>query len=233
MINISYINGIGGNWLRRVILNYPTISTKGNFHRVFPRDEYFRDNEPLLLTHDFENFDYVYYGEYWFNFYLNQVYKLDHLDRNIFSTQSYRECFLQCMTETHIVKYRSLADQAFFKFEDLLFDTDKFLECVHHVQNQLQIEKVSRTSFLESRNNFFSTCVDVEDIYNNKDNTFWICYALGELQCLGFDPEFIVSDLANKERCVEFIEDHRHHLIQDMKIYKFNSGIVMPEFPTI
>ena len=96
----------------------------------------------------------------------------------------------------------------------------------------MAIENVSQISFIESRNKFFSTCVDVKDIYNNNNNIFWICYALGELQCLGFVPSnFIVSDIKNKNLCLEFINQHRQ-LLQDVPIYHFDSGVIMPEFPT-
>lgn len=225
MLSLSHINGIGGNWLRQVILNYPIDATKGNFHIK-------SSHEKIHLNHYLEDFDYLYYGEYWFNFYLNQIYKLLHLDLNMFSTHSYEKCFLRCMTEAHLVKFKPLADGGFFKFNDLLFDPDKFLECIHHIQNQLAIKNVSQTSFLESRNKFFSTCVNVKDIYANNNNIFWICYALGELQCLGFVPSnFIVSDIKNKNLCLEFINQHRQ-LLQDVPIYHFDSGVIMPEFPT-
>jgi hypothetical protein len=227
MIRLSFINGIGGNWLKQVILNYPIDASNGNFHKKL------FSYQKIQIDHSLDDFDYLYYGEHWFNFYLNQVYKLHHLDQDIFSTQTYQTCFLHCMTATHLLRFKTLASKAFFKFEDLLFDPDRFLECIHQIQNQLKLENVSQASFFESRNKFFSTCVDVENMYSNHDNVFWICYALGELQCLGFTPSnFIVSDIKNKELCLEFIDQHRQHLSQDTPVYHFNSGVTMPEFPT-
>jgi len=82
MLSLSHINGIGGNWLSQVILNYPIDATKGNFHNKLSYGK-------IHLNHCLEGFDYLYYGEYWFNFYLNQIYKLLHLDLNMFSTHSY------------------------------------------------------------------------------------------------------------------------------------------------
>jgi len=228
MIHLSFVNGIGGHWLRQLILAMPIDTKTGNFHvKRFP-------NDVVFISHELKNFDYLYYGEHWFNFYLNQIYKLHHIERNIFATKSYKECFMQCMTVASLLKFRPLADQAFFKFEDLLFDTDKFLKCVHHVQDQLQIEKISQEFFLAAREKFFSTCVEARDIYNNVDNTFWICYALGELQSQGLTPgNFIVADLKNRDLCLDYIHQHRHNLKQSIPIYQFNSGVVMPQFPTV
>lgn len=227
MINLSYVPGIGGNWLKKIVLNIPIIGIAGHFHSPHI------PTKQLAINHDLVKFDYLYYGEHWFNFYLNQIYKLCHLDMNMFSTLSYEKCFLQCVTEAHLLKFRSLADRAFFKFEDLLFDPEKFLWCVHQLQGQLQVEKVGQESFFNSRKAFFSTCVDVNDSYNNTNNIFYICYALGELKCVGFTPtNFLINDPTNREKCLEYIHQHRKYLMLDIPVYHFNSAVTMPNFTT-
>ena len=225
--------GIGGQWLKKVILNIPTSGIKGHFHDNVARTTETKSFNKLFTGHMHKEFDYLYYGEYWFNFYLNQVYKHLHLRMNIFSTQSYEKCFLQCVTEAHMIEFRSLADRAFFKFEDLLCNPEKFLWCVHQLQGQLQVEKISQESFFNSRKHYFSTCVDVNDSYNNTDNIFYICYALGELKCVGFTPtHFLINDPTNREKCLEYIHQHRKYLMSDIPVYHFNSAVTMPNFTT-
>jgi len=222
---LSFPSGAGGNWLRKVILNQPISDSSSNFH-------YDYNGATISYNHSiypFE-FDYLYSGDYYFNFYANVLVKHFIAELDSFNTDNYEKTFLACVdTARHVCTFDSLKQIIFFNFDDLLNNTSNFVKQINQIQQQLGIPLVKEQEFLIYRTRFFNTCVNTTTVYENFDNMIWVAFVIGQLMEIECTPDdFAISDYDNQNLCKEFAKTH-YELCKLTKVHHFDTNIHLPD----
>ena len=227
---LNYPGGAGGNWLRKILLNQQLIQDTKNFHY-----NHLHYNNKIICCNDHSlnplDFDYLYSGSYFFNFYVNVIYKHFYLEVDKFNNKNYKETFLECVnTARHICKYDTIKDLIFFNFDDLLFKPEIFLTQVNCLQEKIKIQQTSITDFLQQRKLFFNTCVSTAKLYENFDNNVWVAFVLGQLMTLDIVPtDFVISDYNNQNLCMQFAKANYDKCTLN-KVHHFNTNVQLPLF---
>jgi len=222
---LSFPGGAGGQWLRKVILNNPIADSSLNFHYGF-NGEHISYKHSVILS----EFDYLYSGSYYFNFYINVLLK--HFNQTAwFKKLNYRDTLLECVnTSRHICKFDNLTQHVFLNFNDLLDAPNKFLERVNQLQTILNITQTQEDLFLIYRTRFFNTCVAPAGIYENFDNMIWVAFVLGQLMNLDIVPtDFVITDYDNQNLCMQFAKENYNECTLN-KVYHFNTNVQLPRF---
>lgn len=227
---LCYPVGAGGNWLRRVLLDEVLPPNAQNFHRDINGDigpcTTLNNSVPgIILTHNIEHpWRWCFSGRYHFNFYLNRVYKTEHLERNIFALDERNNAAPVCVEIARRVLTFDVLEPK-FDFEDLLFDHNKFLLHINQARGEIGHSELDLDQFLSKRGAFLNTCVDTRDVYKNWDNAYWTLFVVAQLGCLGIFPECQLNDPAIKE----FAQQH-YQQCGSASVHHFDSGVTMPEW---
>ena len=224
---ISFPGGAGGNWLRKVIDNVD-VNDKNlvNFHQHTDN----QNSVNLLHSLDPAEFNYLFSGTLYFNFYLNVMYKLFYHDLDLFKTSTYETAFLESVnTARYLCQFDTIKDHIFFNFNDLVDHDDRFFDQISIAQSTYNLPATSQDNFKTLRNRFLSTMVNPKEIYNNFDNMLWICFVLGQLMNQNIVPtDFIIKDRANQEKCQQFVLDnYKHCHLTD--VHYFNTNVFFPK----
>jgi len=226
---LNYPGGAGGNWLKKVLLNQPLRQNTKNFH--YDR----HSNNKIIGCKDHSlnplDFDYLYSGSYFFNFYVNVIYKHFYLEVDKFNNKNYKETYLECInTSRHICKYATIKDLIFFNFDNLLFEPETFLIQVNCVQEKIKLQETSITNFLQQRKLFFDTCVSTAELHENFDNSVWVAFVLGQLMNLDIVPtDFVISDYDNQNLCMQFAKANYDKCTLN-EVHHFNTNVQLPHF---
>jgi hypothetical protein len=221
---LSFPGGAGGHWLRKVILNDPVAGNALNFH-----NEYTGEHISFNHSVDPSEFDYLYSGSYYFNFYINVLLK--HFNEmDWFREKDYQDTFLECVnTARHICKFSKLTQDVFFNFDDLINSPNKFLGQINQMQTIMNVSQTHEDEFLNYRDKFFSTCVNPTGTYENFENMSWIAFVLGQLMTVDCVPlEFSIGEFDNQELCKEFAKKH-YELCKLNNVYYFDTNLYLPD----
>lgn len=223
-IKLSFPGGAGGHWLRRVILNDQINDSLKNFHNG--------STDRIFLSHDFEpqKFDYFYSGSYFFNFWCNSVYKHWHLERQIFYPGNFQECFKRLSRiACHIKIFDTIKELIDLNFDLLISDPDIFLQSIHHAQSELNLNKTSSQQFIQSRQTFFNSCMNVSSAFENFNNLTWVSYVVGQSVDSVMDlDDLVTNEFLNPEICKQYALDN-YHKVKFNKVYMFDQGVPMPD----
>jgi hypothetical protein len=226
---ISFPGGAGGNWLNSVINNANiTDQNLVNFHQTTSTDK--PTISSIVHSLDINEFDYLYSGTSYFNFYLNVMFKLFYHELNLFKSSTYETAFLECVnTARYICKFDSIQNHIFFNFNDLVNHNDQFLNQVHVAQRKYNGSLTDERQFEKLRFLFLSTMINPSKIYKNFDNMLWVCFVLGQLMNYDIDlPTFTIGDIANQDKCRQFaFENYKHCRLTD--VYYFDTDNFFPE----
>ena len=203
MVKISFPGGSGGNWLLNVLQHEYLHKNPINFHQHIGGKNY-----DIKWRHELDptKFDYLYSGKYYFNFYLNNLYKHFHQELDIFNTTDYKTHFLKCVdTARHICCFSELNNLIFFDYADLIHTPENFYKKIVEFCTLNNFDQIDYDTFLLKREKVVSTVVDPMPIYENFDNMFWVCFVIGQLMNLGKVPfDFFIYQPENQTQCQEF-----------------------------
>jgi hypothetical protein len=227
MICISFPSGAGGHWLYG-LLQKETQQKTVHFHR---HSKYIKE---LNLSHDLDptKFDFLLSGRYYFNFYLNVIFKYFNVDKNLFR-DNYTVAFNKTYETAQFIKqYESLENRIFFNFDDLLYNDKNFYQKVIAVQQQIGIDPVSYQDFVFRKNIYLSTCVNPYDVFENFDNIIWVCYVLAMLDMVGIRPHdethFYTFLSENQTLCKQFAKKN-YHFCPTIDCHFFETNVILPK----
>jgi len=226
---LCYPVGAGGNWLRRVLLDEPLPSGAQNFHRdingdIGPCTTLNNSTPGIILTHNTEhNWRWIFSGQHRFNFYLNRLYKTEHLEKNIFVNKPAQMSGACIEIAKRVCTFD--APTPWFDFEDLLSDPDKFLLHVNQARDEIDVSALSLGQFLASRDAFLSTCVDTQELYENWDNPYWTLFVVAQLECQGILPNCKFEDPTIRQ-----FAQHNYQHCAAIPVHHFNNRVTMPEW---
>jgi hypothetical protein len=227
---LNYPGGAGGQWLRKILLNYEIKQHSRNFHYTQPDNDY-RDIE-TVATHsvDPSDFDCLYSGSYYFNFFVNVIYKA-FLTQSQFRDANFATQFFKCVdTAVHLCKFEDIKHLIYFNFDDLLYCPHKFFDQVQLAKQQHQWAEINYNDFLLKRGFFFETCVDTQDLFENFDSTVWVAFVIGQLMNKDIVPtDFSIGDFTNLNLTKKFAELH-YAKCDLVKIHHCETQVKMPEF---
>jgi len=220
---ISFPPGAGGNWLKCVIENEFIGHSKVNFH-------YHRPNRHVAkVVHEFDTlkFDYLLSGDYYFNFFVNVVYKLFYYQLDFTNTSSFKEYYTECVnTARYLCQFETIKDHIFFNFNDLIYNDAKFY---HNIISTAPNLNLSYLEFVDKKNLFFKTMVNTQNLYENFDNQIWVTFVLGQLMNHNITPEhFSIYEPGSKKLAAEFARKH-YCYCKLTQIHHFNSSVFLPE----
>ena len=221
---ISFPGGCGGNWLRTVIDNEPALQNNINFHK-----HSVRSSVSLVHSLDPTEFDVLYSGSYYFNFYVNVLYKHFHTEENLFKTNYKDSFFTSVNTARFICRFDTIRDLTFFDFNDLVDQPEIFYQQLVAFSKKYNISAISSDEFDLRKQQFFKTMINVDDLYENFDNMIWVCFVLGQLMNKDVVPtDFAISEKQNQDKCKQFAKDC-YHLCDLKLVWKCKSNVIMPD----
>jgi hypothetical protein len=227
MIKISFPGGCGGNWLVSTITRELLSGARINFHQ----HQWSSHSLSIKLVHELDtaNFDYLYSGASYFNFYLNVIYKFFHVERNIFAQHSYQDYFLESVnTARFVCKFSKIQDHIWFDFDQLVTEPDRFFKQLTLLQEQYQLPVLSDSEFDQRRSNFLNTCVDPSDVFENFNHLLWVTFVLGQLMEQDIVPsDFVIYKQENFQLCSKFAQQHYQKCVHT-KFYNFNTKVFLP-----
>jgi hypothetical protein len=218
---LSFPGGSGGNWLKSVIENEPLVPGQINFHT--------HTVESKVKCVHFLNtteFDYLLSGTYYFNFYLNVIYKFFYKHDNFFKRNNYKESYTCCVnTARFLCQFDTIKDSIFFNFDDLINDDEKFYNCIIKSTNDISI---NYQDFTLKKNAFFNTLVDSSDVYENFNNQIWVAFVLGQLINLGICPDdFSIYLPETQKQSAAFAYDN-YKFCKLNNVHHFKTEITLP-----
>jgi hypothetical protein len=219
---ISFPGGAGGNWLQTVIDNEPiTHRNKINFHRH-------SINSDVRLIHSLNptEFDCLYSGSYYFNFYVNVMYKHFYAETDLFTHNNYKEYYTKCVgTARYICLFDTIKDLIRLDFDRLISDPESFYQSL---QQQVPGWTMDFSDFSNRKTDFFSTFVETENLYENFDSQFWVTFVLGQLMNHDIYPQdFNIYDPSTQHLSSQFAQDN-YKFCQLKNNHNFKTGIILP-----
>ena len=220
---ISFPGGSGGNWLRAVIEQEPLLDNQIHFHS-HPRKQGL-----LVETSHSTNpseFDYLFSGSYYFNFFVNVVYKCFHMGNRFTETGTYQDYYTESVnTARYLCSFAQLTDLIFFNFDDLITNDRPFFQ---QITNAFPESQLLYPTFLQYKNAFFKTMVRTDNLYENFDSQIWVTFLLGQLMNYDIVPkDFSIYNKDNQHLATQFVKDNYKHC-QLRNVHHFDSNIVMP-----
>jgi hypothetical protein len=219
---ISFPGGAGGNWLKCLIEDEPLNDVHIHFH------EHKSKKQSVRLIHDVEvsTFDYLFSGDYYFNFFVNVIYKLFHNDFNFTAVRSYEDYYIECVdTARHICRFENIKNRIFFNFNELVHEDTKFYHSIMSVASGLNL---SYLDFVSKKDLFFKTMVRTDDRYENFEDPIWVTFVLGQLMNHDIVPnDFSISDKHNQHLAADFAKQNYHHCKLN-RVYHFDSNVILP-----
>jgi hypothetical protein len=228
MIILSFPGGAGGNWLKRLIRDdFEEFKTPGiNFHRKRNTDS------TVKLIHELDRtkFTHLYSGTFYFNFYVNVLYKHFVHERKI-QNLDYESALLTCVdTAKYICSFDLIKDSIHFDFDDLVHRPDEFIRKVNAVQLEYQLPITHSDRYFSFRKDFFDTCVNISDLHENFDNMIWTSFVIGQLMNLNIVPnDFEIHRVDNQSLCKKFaIDNYSNCMLKNS--YEFQSSVLLDDF---
>jgi hypothetical protein len=222
MITISFPGGAGGNWLRCLVEEEVLSNQQINFHTHNSKKRW------VNLMHELntEKFDYLLSGKYYYNFFVNVIYKFFHIEEQFTQLRVYKDYYTDCVnTARYLCQFENIKDHIFFNFDDLINNDRNFYNKILTVLPNLDL---SYADFIIHKNLFFSTMVETNDSYENFDNPFWVSFVLGQLMNHNIVPDnFSIYDKKNQLRSSEFAKQNYHHC-KLTSVHHFKSKVFLP-----
>jgi hypothetical protein len=206
-IRLHYPMGSGGHWLRAVLE-----------HNQFEQSQYinFHYDSPehwVFLSHSPDDFDIALSGQYHFNFFCNQIYKHLYHEVNFFSSSDYATIVSRLTAMSVGIKTFSIQiPDPYFDFDQLIHSPAIFLHNIQQLQQANDQSATGLENFQRARTLFLDSCVDVSKYYNNSSSVWWNLYCVGQLICLGTNPEFDIRDTQNFDRLRLFVQQHQSQI---------------------
>ena len=219
---ISFPGGAGGNWLKTVIDYQPTAHrNKINFHQHTVKS----DVQLIHSLHPSE-FDCLYSGSYYFNFYVNVMYKYFYAETDLFTHNNYKEYYTKCVnTAKYICLFDTIKDLISLNFDCLLGDPESFYQSL---QQHAPSWTMDFSDFSNRKTDFFSTFVETENLFENFDNQFWVTFVLGQLMNQDIYPQdFSIYDPSTQHLSSQFAQDN-YKFCQLKNNHNFKTGVTLP-----
>ena len=197
---LLYPMGVGGHWLRLLIYNVPIRPPRTyNFHHN-SQDSW------VEITHDpSHNWVYFYSGESYLNFYLNQIFKYEHANQDLFLSTPYPNYWRRIVANANeICNFAMLDQRPTLRYEDLLYEPKKFLQGLHKIQTSEGVALATEEYFESSRLIFLASSADTSNFFENFDNPYWVAFVLGQLLTYNISPKFEIKDEENYRLCKRF-----------------------------
>lgn len=232
MVTINFPGGAGGNWLISILTSEPLPTGPVlNWHN-HAKSKY--ENPFRLVHHLNDQYDILYSGTYYFNFYLNLLFKHYLVDANFQPTyqQRFDKMFevARWLWDWHQIHSHKPAD---LSFDDLVTNRLTFYESMCRLQESHDLPCTKVNEFETRRNLFFETCVKSDDQFENFNSMTFVIFVLAWLERQGHYPHehthFIMNDPKNQHRCKKFVSEH-YHLCPTIQHYVFDSGRECPDF---
>jgi hypothetical protein len=179
---LLYPPGAGGSWLISTLHQHPLNQWQPHFHEVWKHPDLMQNIHhrslngqklgPSLVTLG---------GQSWFNFYLNLIYKLYHLERG-WLIESQREFLIHKMVNMVTVIREHEIYQKNFEWEWLFYDRTKFYQHVADFQLKHCAGLIDPQDFERRCQRYIDTCVNPIMIFEDWDNLYWVCAVLGQAQ---------------------------------------------------
>lgn len=232
MTIINFPGGAGGNWLASVLKCDPMPASPIVYwhnHTNFKIDSTFKMVHSLK-----DDYDILYSGSYYFNFYLNVLLKSYQIDRNFQS--GYQNKFDQMFEVARwLYDWATIhgTKTADLVFDDLITDHLTFHKNVIKIQQSHDLHTIDLNEFEMRREKFFETCVRSDDVFGNFDNMTFVVFVLAWLEQADWfphdDTHFIMNDPNNQHLCKKFAADH-YDMCRGIQNQVFPSGKQCPDF---
>lgn len=229
---INFPGGAGGNWLISLLTTEPIPkSAIKNWHNHTISAAHAKFRTEHLLT---DNYDILYSGSHYYNFYLNVLYKYYYVEQDFDPT--YQGRFNKLFEVARWLNDWNVAHghkQADIFFDHLINEHLTFYENIVKIQDSMDLPSIDFDEFLIRRSLFFDTCIKTDDSFGNFDSMAFVIFVLAWLERQGIFPtchtHFIMNDPNNQELCKRFALDN-YHLCPDINHHVFESGRVCPNF---
>lgn len=198
-ITIRYPTGAGGQWLSAVLCNCVfNEDNYGHFHGFY--------RSWVRIDHEIsKSCDYVYSGNYQFNFFCNHVYKFYHLELNQFQTKEYNIWFKQLVgTAFELEKDYRYNIVPYFDFGDLIFCPNNFYNKIIKLQKDYSQTISTLDYFNHARKLFIKSCVNTTEYFDNFDSILWVSFIIGQLMALSIYPNFDIGNVKNYNEIKDF-----------------------------
>jgi len=228
-LTISFPPGAGGNWFKRMMFNHQSlpISTVNFHYRLGHRQN------PIVVAHELDpaNFDYLYSGQSYINFYLNVIFKCFHHDLKIFTPDTYTESLLTSINTAKLIcQFDNIKSHIYFDYDTLVVSPEVFYQSIDTVCNNNNFKVIEYDDFLIARSKYIHTCVNPVGVYEKFDNMFWVAFVMGELMSYNIVPtDFDIKEFSNWDRCQEFAFKNYQQCKLKKNVHYFDTDIFIPE----
>jgi hypothetical protein len=203
---LYYPMGAGGHWLKSTITQVPLEDKHySHFHELDIEESWIR----LQHLDTFSDNGLIFSGSYYFNFFVNHMYKCYHSQQNLFDNYDH-ETHWKLMISVSFGICQSVKNKKYidFNFDNLIIDPNNFYNTIVDLQKTDNKPIISYDDFLHRRKKFIDSCVNIDNLIENFDNKFWIAFVLGQLMLHDISPIFSITDPDNQDLCKKFAKDH-------------------------
>jgi hypothetical protein len=171
--------GAGGSWLISTLHQIISRPGQAHYHKVWVQPGIMRNiHHHNLMEYQPPNL-VVWGGMSWFNFYLNLIYKLYHLERhwlvasraNFLTIKMIKLVSLIREHERHVNHY---------EWEWLFSDQSRLHQKIAEFQLQHGASVIDRSEFDERAQRYIQSCVNPILIFEDWTNLYWVCAVLGQ-----------------------------------------------------
>ena len=221
MIVISFPGGSGGNWLRSVIEKEPMVGNLTHFHQ--------HNQTPVVsIIHelDVSKFQYLLSGDYYFNFFVNVIYKCFYKDLQFTESRNYKDYYTECVnTARYLCQFDRIKDHTYFNFNDLIDNDQQFYRNITLAFPNLNL---TYADFVARKNLFFETMVETQNLYENFDEPIWVSFVLGQLMNHNIVPaDFSIYEKENQQLSAEFARQN-YHYCKLRQVHHFKTNVFLP-----
>lgn len=201
---LLYPPGAGGSWLISTLHQLNWFQDQPHYHNVWFRPELMKNiHHRVLINYQPPNM-VVFGGASWFNFYLNTIYKLYHLERS-WLTANHTHFLINKMIELVSVIREHEQHANDFEWEWLFSDPPQLHQTITKFQLQHGADAIDRDNFEQRAWHYIQTCVNPVLIFEDWDNLYWICAVLGQARYQSHQldlTDFCVDALSKQARAL-------------------------------
>lgn len=226
MIYLYYPPGAGGVWLMTTCTLAPLTQDRYvHFHSVDIKNNWIKTGH----TVDMYGPGVLFSGSYYFNFFLNHIYKFFYYGLNLFESD-YKNYFLNIVAVAfEICKFSIYTNKVDFDFDDLVNNPYVFYNSITTLQKNNNKSIIEYDDFYLRRKKFIASCINPVDMVENFDNMIWVAFVLGQLMIHNICPEFLISELSNQDKCKQFAKEN-YYKCQLNNFYNFETTTLLPKF---
>lgn len=201
---LLYPPGAGGSWLISTLHQLSWCQNQPHYHNVWRQSELMQNIHHRVLANYQPPNIVVFGGVSWFNFYLNTIYKLYHLERS-WLTPDRAPFLINKMIELVSVIREHERYRNNFEWEWLFDNQPRLHQTITEFQLQHGADAIDCNNFEQRAQHYIHTCVNPVLIFEDWSNLYWVCAVLGQAQYQSHQldlTDFCVGALSNQARAL-------------------------------